>query len=85
MDNSLANPIGLRYASRLQFFLPIEGEVTIATAKTIQIYLPTGELCGIRIADITTRLVLAVLIPAAVLLGRSANGRIEWNDEDGRH
>ncbi len=37
--------------------------MTTATAKTIQIYLPTGEPRGIRIADITTRLVLAVLIP----------------------
>ena len=29
----------------------------------IQIYLPTGEPLGIRIADVTTRLVLAILIP----------------------
>jgi len=36
-------------------------------AKTIQIYLPTGEPRGIRIADITTRLVLAVLIPRSEL------------------
>jgi hypothetical protein len=37
--------------------------MTTPTAKTIQIYLPTGEPRGIRIAEITTRLVLAVLFP----------------------
>ncbi|MFN9716146.1 MAG: hypothetical protein ACK57G_20385 [Planctomycetota bacterium] len=41
--------------------------MTTATAKTIQIYLPTGEPRGIRIADITKRLVLAVLIPHSEL------------------
>jgi hypothetical protein len=40
--------------------------MTTATAKTIQIYLPTGEPRGIRIADIT-RLVLAVLITRSEL------------------
>jgi hypothetical protein len=45
-----------------------------ATAKTIQIYLPTGEPRGIRIADITTRLVLAVLIPRSEL----ATGKQRW-------
>lgn len=35
------------------------------TAKTIQIYLPDGNPRGIRIADITTRTVQAVLIPRA--------------------
>jgi hypothetical protein len=48
--------------------------VTTATAKTIQIYLPTGEPRGIRIADITTRLVLAVLIPRSEL----AAGKTRW-------
>ena len=38
-----------------------------ATAKTIQIYLPTGEPRGIRIAEITTRIVQAVLIPRSEL------------------
>lgn len=38
-----------------------------ATAKTIQIYLPTGEPRGIRIAEITTRIVQAVLIPRSDL------------------
>ena len=41
--------------------------MTLNNAKTIQIYLPTGEPRGIRIADITTRLVLAVLIPRSEL------------------
>lgn len=48
--------------------------MTTATAKTIQIYLPTGEPRGIRIADITTRLVLAVLIPRSEL----AAGKMRW-------
>ena len=48
--------------------------MTAATAKTIQIYLPTGEPRGIRIADITTRLVLAVLIPRSEL----ASGKTRW-------
>jgi len=41
--------------------------VTSATAKTIQIYLPAGEPRGIRIAEITTRIVQAVLIPRSDL------------------
>ena len=41
--------------------------MTTATAKTIQIYLPTGEPRGIRIAEITTRIVKAVLIPRSDL------------------
>ncbi len=48
--------------------------MTSAIAKTIQIYLPTGEPRGIRIADITTRLVLAVLIPRSEL----AAGKQRW-------
>ena len=48
--------------------------MTTATAKTIQIYLPTGEPRGIRIADITTRLVLAVLVPRSEL----AAGKQRW-------
>ena len=48
--------------------------MTTATAKTIQIYLPTGEPRGIRIADITTRLVLAVLIPRSELV----TGKQRW-------
>ncbi len=41
--------------------------MTTATAKTIQIYLPAGEPRGIRIAEITTRIVQAVLIPRSDL------------------
>lgn len=41
--------------------------MTTATAKIIQIYLPTGEPRGIRIAEITTRIVQAVLIPRSDL------------------
>lgn len=41
--------------------------MTNATAKTIQIYLPTGEPRGIRIAEITTRIVRAILIPRSEL------------------
>ena len=41
--------------------------MTTATAKTIQIYLPAGEPRGIRIVDITTRLILAVLVPRSEL------------------
>lgn len=37
------------------------------TAKTIQIYLPTGEPRGIRIAEITTRIIQAILIPRSEL------------------
>ncbi len=36
-------------------------------AKTIQIFLPTGEPRGIRIAELTTRIVQAVLIPRSEL------------------
>ncbi len=56
--------------------------MTTAIAKTIQIYLPTGEPRGIRIADITTRLVLAVLIPRSEL----ASGKLRWElDHPGPH
>ena len=41
--------------------------MTTPTAKTIQIYLPAGEPRGIRIAEITTRIVQAVLIPRSDL------------------
>lgn len=36
-------------------------------AKTLQIFLPTGEPRGIRIAELTTRIVQAVLIPRSDL------------------
>lgn len=37
------------------------------TGKTIQFYLPDGEPRGIRIAEITTRIVQAVAVPRALL------------------
>src|SRR6266478_2661705 len=40
-----------------------------AQAKTIQIFLPNGEPRGIRIAELTTRIVQAVLIPRSDLAG----------------
>jgi len=36
-------------------------------AKTIQFFLPEGEPRGIRIAEITTRIVQAVLVPRSKL------------------
>jgi hypothetical protein len=54
------------------FFSTARNKMNTAIAKTIQIYLPTGEPRGIRIADITTRLVLAALIPRSELgIGKS--------------
>jgi hypothetical protein len=61
------------------------------TAKTVQIYLPTGEPRGIRIADITTRRVLAVLIPRSELAAGMLRGALDHpgvyflfgEDEDG--
>lgn len=38
-----------------------------ALGKTIQIYCPTGEPRGVRIAEITTRIVQAVVVPRAKL------------------
>ncbi len=35
--------------------------------RTIQIYLPTGESQGIRIAELTARTVQAILIPQSQL------------------
>lgn len=35
--------------------------------KTIQIYCPNGEPRGVRIAEITTRIVQAVVVPRAKL------------------
>ena len=37
-------------------------------AQTIQIFLPQGEPRGIRIADITTRIVQVVVVPWSKLL-----------------
>ncbi len=41
--------------------------MTTSQAKTLQIFLPTGEPRGIRIAEVTTRIVQAVLIPRSEL------------------
>ena len=41
--------------------------MTTSQAKTLQIFLPTGEPRGIRIAEIPTRIVQAVLIPRSEL------------------
>jgi hypothetical protein len=49
--------------------------VTTATAKTIQVYLPTGEPPGIRIANITTRPLFAALVPRSEL----ATGKLRWD------
>ncbi len=46
-------------------------------AKTIQIFLPTGEPRGIRIAELTTRIVQAVLVPRSELV--TARDRNELN------
>ena len=66
-DNcSLANHARFQY-STLWIFDQKRLNVTANNAKTIQIYLPTGEPRGIRIADITTRIVLSVAIPRTEL------------------
>lgn len=39
----------------------------MSDAKTIQIFLPDGEPRGIRIAEITTRIIQAVQVPRARL------------------
>jgi hypothetical protein len=47
--------------------------------KTIQIYCPTGEPRGVRIAEITTRIIQAVVVPRAKLdeaLGRAELGGV---------
>jgi hypothetical protein len=46
-----------------------------ALAKTIQIFLPTGEPRGIRIAELTTGIIQAVLIPRSDLA--AAKKRVE--------
>lgn len=48
-----------------------------AAAKTIQIFLPTGEPRGVRIAEITTRIVQAIAVPRSHLA--YAKGRPELN------
>jgi len=39
----------------------------IPTPKTIQIYLPGGDPRGLRVAEITTRIVQAIEVPRSLL------------------
>jgi hypothetical protein len=62
----------------------------IARPKTIQIFLPAGDPRGIRIAEITTRIVQVkdhlFKTPSAasyVVLGQSSNGWIDWKSAAG--
>jgi hypothetical protein len=48
-----------------------------AQAKTIQIFLPSGEPRGIRIAELTTRIVQAVLIPRSDLAGAKLRSELD--------
>lgn len=48
-----------------------------ANAKTIQIFLPTGEPRGIRIAELTTRVVQAVLIPRSDLADAKSRSELD--------
>ncbi len=52
--------------------------MTSPTAKTIQIYLPTGKPRGIRIAEITTRIVQAILIPRSELAEGKARKELDF-------
>lgn len=47
-----------------------------ASAKTIQIFLPEGQPRGIRIAEITTRIVKAILIPRTRLAAADARDEL---------
>jgi hypothetical protein len=51
--------------------------MTKPQAKTIQIFLPTGEPRGIRIAELTTRIVQAVLIPRSELAEAKARPELD--------
>jgi len=46
-------------------------------AKTIQIFLPTGEPRAIRVAELTTRIVQAVLIPRSDLAEAKKRGELD--------
>ena len=54
LDESLSKSAIVRHAAGSLHRTRVYA-VTTPTAKTIQIYLPTGEPSGIRIAEITTR------------------------------
>ena len=49
--------------------------MTATQAKTIRNCLPTGELHGIRVTDLTTRIVPAVAIPPSDLATVNRNQR----------
>jgi hypothetical protein len=49
------------------YFKSLEVETMPAKGKTIQIYLPDGNPRGIRLAEITSRSILATLIPRSLL------------------
>ena len=51
--------------------------MTTQQAKTIQIFLPTGEPRGIRIAEFTIRTVQAVLIPRSELAEAKARSELD--------
>ncbi len=51
--------------------------MTNPNAKTLQIFLPTGEPRGIRIAELTTRIVQAVLIPRSDLATAKARPELD--------
>lgn len=51
--------------------------MTVTAAKTIQIFLPTGESRGIRVADLTTRIVQAVAIPRSDLATAKAHAELD--------
>ncbi|MEX0818890.1 MAG: GIY-YIG nuclease family protein [Pirellulaceae bacterium] len=51
--------------------------MTNPNAKTLQIFLPTGEPRGIRIAELTTRIVQSVLIPRSDLAMAKARPELD--------
>lgn len=51
--------------------------MSVAQAKTIQIFLPTGEPRGIRVAELTTRIVQAVAIPRSDLATAKARPELD--------
>lgn len=51
--------------------------MTPSQPKTIQIFLPTGEPRGIRVAELTTRIVQAVAIPRSDLTTAKARAELD--------
>jgi hypothetical protein len=51
--------------------------MNLSQAKTIQIFLPTGEPRGIRVAELTTRIVQAVAIPRSDLATAKARAELD--------